>query len=58
MGGKPVGYLQSMALNLKIGLLRNKSEWSERDLNLGPLDYNDNLLFYGLKETINLDQSP
>ena len=39
MGGKPVGYLQSVALVLKTGQPWNESKWSERDLNPGPLDY-------------------
>ena len=34
-GGEPVGYLQSVALDLKAGLPWNKSKWSERDSNPG-----------------------
>ena len=37
LGGKAVGHLQSVVLGLKTGLLWNKSKWSERDSNLGPL---------------------
>ena len=41
MGGKPVGCLQSMALDLKAGLPLTKSE---RDLNEGPPDYKSGAL--------------